>query len=94
MSVTVIDYELMNRARVGLYTAGDALDAVATGAPTGGDFGAAEAVVGVIMAAQLEAGSILAGEAGWLAAAIGLCQRDAELTDAGQAVSYYRLEET
>lgn len=92
MSVTVIDLDLMHHARMGLYASADALDALAARTPGDGDFGDAATVLSVIMGSQLEVGSLLAAEAGWLATAVGKCRDDAEFTDANQALGFYRLD--
>lgn len=80
-----VDRAALADASERLVAAGEAFDSQGA-SHVGGDFGAAAALVNLVLAAHADAASRVAGEAQVIAWAISLAVSDLEMTDAQQAI--------
>ena len=81
-----IDFAQLRAAQRQLEDAGAALDGLGSTMPSGGDYGAAGALIELGFAIQAEASALLVAEASMLGFAVGLCADDMGYTDSQQAV--------
>lgn len=86
MDEVQLDFGQLRAAQRRLQAAGERLDSLGAGMPSGGDYGAAGPLVAMALGLQAEAGALLAAEAAVLGFAVGLCAADLGYTDAQQAV--------
>ena len=80
----------MSESACALRSTTTSLDSGAGAAPSGGDYGAAAALVSAIVAAVSDAGASLASEASVLAGTVDVISHGMQATDAQQAVDVLR----
>lgn len=91
MSGLHVELDRLGRTQRALDEAADALDRLGHRLPTGGDLGAAAALVDAALAVATEGAALCGAESRVLGAAVGMCREDMAYTDAVAVTDLFRV---